>query len=83
MVFDGLLCFQKPKIAGKCPVLSQRVAGPIDRIHWSGGIQDSRMGRGETVYTKLQHMCLHAHFKREFVEKAGGWENCGRGKKTR
>ena len=29
MVFDGLRCFQKPKIAGKCPVLSQRVAGPL------------------------------------------------------
>ena len=29
MVFDGLRYFQKTKIAGKCPVLSQRVAGPI------------------------------------------------------
>ena len=28
MVFDGLQCFQKPELAGKCPVLSQRVAGP-------------------------------------------------------
>ena len=32
MVFDGLRCFQKPKIAGKCPVLSQRVAGPYEAL---------------------------------------------------
>ena len=30
MVCDGLRCFQKPKIGEKCPVLSQRVAGPFD-----------------------------------------------------
>ena len=29
MICDGLRCFQKPKIAGKCSILSQRVAGPI------------------------------------------------------
>ena len=36
MVFDGLRCFQKPKIAGKSPVLSQHVAGPYMRTGTTG-----------------------------------------------
>ena len=38
MVCNGLRCFQKPKIAEKCPVLSQRVAGPIGVLLYDVGI---------------------------------------------
>ena len=36
MICDGLRCFQKPKIAGKCSILSQCVARPIPAMFCDG-----------------------------------------------
>ena len=32
MICDDMRCFQNPKIAGKRPISSQRVAGPYDAV---------------------------------------------------